>query len=98
MSPILPGRLEVLPSLTFSCKEKWIIDTIEEFVENFYSVKYSDNLYLADDANDSDDEEDNDYQTINLETEDEEEDTVESKQVDLEIDKNLDIPIVTDDE
>ena len=98
MSPILPGRLEVLPSLTFSCKEKWVIDTIEEFVENFYSVKYSDNLYLADDANDNDDEEDNDYQTINLETKDVEEEIVEPEQIDLEIENNLDISIVTDDE
>ena len=71
---------------------------MEEFVENFYSVKYSGNLYLTDDANDNDDEEGNDYQTINLETKDVEEEIVEPEQIDLEIDKNLDISIATDDE
>ena len=71
---------------------------MEEFVENFYSVKYSGNLYLTDDANDNDDEEGNDYQTINLETKDVEEEIFEPEQIDLEIDKNLDISIVTDDE
>ena len=70
---------------------------MEEFVENFYSVKYSGNLYLIGDANDNDDEEGNDYQTINLETKDVEEEIVEPEQIDLEIDKNLDISIVTDD-
>ena len=71
---------------------------MEEFVENFYSVKYSGNLYLTDDANDNDEEEGNDYQTINLETKDVEEEIVEPEQIDLEIDKNLDISIATDDE
>ena len=71
---------------------------MEEFVENLYSVKYSGNLYLTDDANDNDDEEGNDYQTINLETKDVEEEIVEPEQIDLEIDKNLDISIATDDE
>ena len=71
---------------------------MEEFVENFYSVKYSGNLYLTDDTNDSDEEEGNDYQTINLETKDVEEEIFEPEQIDLEIDKNLDISIVTDDE
>ena len=71
---------------------------MEEFVENFYSVKYSGNLYLTGDANDNDDEEGNDYQTINLETKDVEEEIVEPEQIDLEIENNLDISIVTDDE
>ena len=71
---------------------------MEEFVENFYSVKYSGNLYLTDDANDNDEEEGNDYQTINLETKDVEEEIVEPEQIDLEIENNLDISIVTDDE
>ena len=71
---------------------------MEEFVENFYSFKYSGNLHSTDDTNDNDDEEDNDYQTINLETEDAEKKIVEPEQTDLEIDKNLDIPIVIDDE
>ena len=71
---------------------------MEEFVENLYSVKYSGNLYLTDDANDNDEEEGNDYQTINLETKDVEEEIVEPEQIDLEIENNLDISIVTDDE
>lgn len=49
-------------------------------------------------TNDGDDEEDNGYQTITLETEDVEEEIDEPQQTDFEIDKSLDIPIVTDDE
>lgn len=47
--------------------------TAEEFLENFYSFEFSGNLHSTDDSNDSDDKEDNDYQTITLETEDVEE-------------------------
>ena len=39
------GTLKVLLSLTFSCKEKWVIDTVEEFIENFNSFEYSGNLH-----------------------------------------------------
>ena len=49
-------------------------------------------------TNDGDDEEDNGYQTITLETEDVEEEIDEPQQTDFEIDKSLDISIVTDDE
>ena len=49
-------------------------------------------------TNDGDYEEDNDYQTITLEMEDVEEEIGEPQQTDFEIDKNLDIPIVTDNE
>ena len=49
-------------------------------------------------TNDGDYEEDNDYQTITLEMEDVEEEIDEPQQTDFEIDKNLDIPIVTDNE
>lgn len=31
------GTVKAPLSLTFSCKEKWVTDTVEEFVENFYS-------------------------------------------------------------
>ena len=48
ISPIPSGGLEVPLSLKFSCKEKWVIDTMEEFVENFYSFEYSGNLYSTD--------------------------------------------------
>ena len=49
-------------------------------------------------TNDGDYEEDNDYLTITLETEDVEKEIDEPQQIAIEIDKNLDIPIVTDDE
>ena len=49
-------------------------------------------------TNDGDDEEDNGYQTITLETEDVEEEIDEPQQTDFETDKSLDISIVTDDE
>ena len=66
VSSIPSGGLEVPLLLTFSCKDKWIIDTMDEFVDNSYSFEYSGNLHSTDDTNDSDDEEDNDYQTITL--------------------------------
>ena len=69
MSPIPSGGLEVPLSLIFSCEQKRVIDTVEEFVENFYSFEYSDNLDSNDDTNDSDDKEDNEYQIITLEME-----------------------------
>ena len=58
-SPIPSGGLEVPLSLTFSCKEKWIIDTMEEFIQNFYTFEYSGNQSV--DTNDSEDEEQDDY-------------------------------------
>ena len=70
---------------------------MEELVENFYSIECSGNLHSADDTNDSNEVQGNDYQTITLETEDVEEEMDEPKQTDLENDKNLDIPIVTDE-
>ena len=94
VSPILSGGLEVPLSLTFSCKEKWVIDTMEEFVEN--SFECSGNLPSTDDTNASNDEEDNDYYTITLGMEDVKEEKDEPEQVDLKIDNNLDIPIVID--
>ena len=87
-SPISSEGLEVRLSLTFSRKEKWVIDTKEEFVENFYSFEYSANLHSISDTNGSDDEEDNDYETITLETEDVEDEIDEPEQIDLEIDMN----------
>ena len=67
VSSIPSGGSEILASWTTSIKEKWVIETIEEFVENLYSFEYSDNLYSTDGTNDSDDEENNDYQTATLE-------------------------------
>ena len=84
-------------SLIFLWKEKWFLDAMEEFVETFYSFEHSGNLHLADDTNDSNEVEDNDYHIITLETEDVEEEMDEPEQTDLENDKNLDIPVVTDE-
>ena len=70
---------------------------MDEFVDNSYSFEYSGNLHSTDDTNDSDDEEDNDYQTITLWTEDVGEEIDEPEQIDLEIDKNLVTSIVTAD-
>ena len=56
--PIPSGELEVSLSMTFSCKEKWEINTVmEEFVEYFCSFEQSDNLHWTDDTNNSDGEE-----------------------------------------
>ena len=63
------GGFEVPLSLTFSCKEKWVINTLEEFVENFFSFDDSGNLHSINYTNDSDGDEDNDCQTITLATE-----------------------------
>ena len=60
---------------------------MKEFVENFYSFEQNSNLNSTNDLNNSDDEEDSDYQTINLETEDVEEEKDKPEQIDLEIDK-----------
>ena len=49
-------------------------------------------------TNDSDYQEGNEYYAITLETEDVQEKLDESVQIDLKIEKNLDIPIVIDDE
>ena len=46
-SPIPYGRLEVPFSLTFSCKEKWFVDTIEEFIQNFYTFEYTETSQLT---------------------------------------------------
>ena len=69
-SPIPFGGLEVPLSLRFSYKEKWVVDTMEEFIQSFYTFEYSGNQSF--DTSDSEDEEEDDYQTIVLEPENEE--------------------------
>ena len=49
------GGLEVPLSLTFSRKEKWVVDTMEKFIQNFYTFEYSGNQSV--DTSDSEDEE-----------------------------------------
>ena len=62
-SPIPSGGLEVPLLLKFSAKDKWVVDTMEEFVLNFYSYEYSGNLSIADN------EDDDNYQAIIFESE-----------------------------
>ena len=69
-SLIPSGGLEVPLSLTFSCNLKWVVDTMEEFIQNFYTFRYSRNQSV--DNSDSKDEEEDDYQTIVLEPKHEE--------------------------
>ena len=81
--------------MAFSCKEKWVVDTIEEFIQNFYTFEYSGNQSI--DTSDSENEEEDDYQTTVLEPENEEDEETEKSQsdkIDLEIDKGIPIPII----
>ena len=58
VSPIPSGGLEVSLSLTFSCKEKRVVDTMEEFIQSFYTFKYGGNQSV--DTSDSEDKEEDD--------------------------------------
>ena len=94
-SSILSGRLEVPLSLTFSCQEKRVVDTMEELIQNFYTFEYSRNQ--SNDTSDNKDKEKDDYQTIVLEPESEEDEgrkKSQSNKIDLEIDKNIPVPIL----
>jgi len=64
-SPIPSGGLEVPLSLKFKCDTKWILDAMEEFVDNFYSYDFAGNLV------DEDDEEETeiDFETLTIEQE-----------------------------
>ena len=96
-SLIPSGGLEVPFSLIFSCKEKWVADTMEEFIQNFYTFEYSGNQSV--DTSNSEDEEEDDYQTIVLEPEieeDEEREKCQSDKINLEIEENIPVPIIID--
>ena len=73
MTPFLSGGLEAPLSLVLSCKEKWVINTMEKLVGKFYSFEYSGDLHSTDDTNGNNDDNNNDYHTITFETEDAEE-------------------------
>ena len=97
VSPILSGGLEVPLSLIFSCKLKWIVDIMEEFIRNFYTFEYSGNQSV--DTSDSEDEKEVDYQTVVLELENEEDrerQISQSDKIDLEINKDIPVPIIID--
>ena len=51
-SPIPSGGLEVPLSLKFKCDEKWVLDAMEEFVDNFYSYDFAENLVNDEDEDD----------------------------------------------
>ena len=50
--PIPSGGLEVPLSLKFKCDEKWVLDAMEEFVDNFYSYDFAGNLVNDEDEDD----------------------------------------------
>ena len=79
-SPIPSGGLEVPLSLTFLCKEKRVVDTVEEFTQNFYTFEYIGNQSV--DTSDSENGKEDDYQTIVLEPENEEDEEREKSQSD----------------
>ena len=80
VSTIPSGGLEVPLSLTFLRKEKWVVDTMEKFIQNIYTFEYSGNKSV--DTSNSEDEEEDDYQTIVLEPENEEDEYREKSQPD----------------
>ena len=70
---------------------------MEKFIQNFYTFEYSGNESVY--TSDSEDEEEDDYQTVVLEPknkEHEEREKIQSDKIDLEIDKNIHIPIIID--
>ena len=62
-SPIPSGGLEVPLSLKFKCDEKWVLDAMEEFVDNFYSYDFAGNLINDEDE----DDESVDFDTVVIE-------------------------------
>ena len=70
---------------------------MEEFIQNFYTFEYSRNQSV--DTSNSEDEEEDGYQTIVLEPENEEceeRGKSQSDKTDSEIDKDLPVPIMID--
>ena len=61
-SPIPSGDLEVPLLLKFEFQDKWVMDTMEEFVVNFYSFYFTGDLVV----NDEDEEEIN-FETLDIE-------------------------------
>ena len=55
VSPTPFEGLEVPLSLTFSRKEKWVVDTMEKFIQNFCTFEYSGNQSVE--TSDSEDKE-----------------------------------------
>ena len=90
-------RIRSSSLIEFSCKEKWVVNTMEKFIQNFYTFEYSRNQSV--DTSNSEDEEEDGYQTIVLEPENEEceeRGKSQSDKTDSEIDKDLPVPIMID--
>ena len=70
---------------------------MEKFIQNFYTFKYSRNQSVY--TSDSEDEEKDDYQTVVLKPknqEHEEREEIQLDKINLEIDKNMHVPIIID--
>ena len=112
-SPSPSGGLEVPLLLKFSAtKGKWVVDTMEEFMLNFYSYEYSGNLSIAD--NEDADEDDDECQAIMIESEESDSQETEaqseiqetesqeteterqSSNINLQINEDIPVPIIID--
>ena len=97
VSAISSGGLEIPLSLKFKCDEKWVLDAIEEFVDNFYSYDFAGNL-----VNDEDeDDESVDFDAVVIEKGEMFKDSIsddqhegESDSDETEMDLSLEIPVV----
>ena len=96
-SPIPSGGLEVPLSLKFKRNEKWVLDAMEEFVDNFYSYDFAGNL-----VNDEDeDDESVDFDTVVIEKgekfKDSSSDDEHEGESETEMDLSGEIPVVVSD-
>ena len=99
-SPIPSGGLEVPLSRTFKCDEKWVLDSMEEFVDNFYSYDFAGNLVHDEDE----DDESVDFDTVVREegekfkdSSSDDEHEGESDSDETEMDLSGEIPVVVSD-
>ena len=94
-SPIPSGGLEVPLSLKFKCDQKWVLDAMEEFVDNFYSYDFTGNL-----ANDEgEDDESVDFDTVVIEEGEKFKDSSsdDEHKGETEMDLSGEIPVVVSD-
>ena len=75
VSSIPSAVLEVPLVLSFSCDNKWVCDTMQEFVENYYSFEFTGNLVESDndhedDFDDIDIDHEDDFDDIDIDHED----------------------------
>ena len=77
-SPIPSGGLEVPLLLKFKCDEKWVLDAMEEFVNNFYLYDFAGNLV---DDKDEDDESEIEFDIAIEEGKEEEEEEDDEEEI-----------------